>query len=70
MKKYNDTDCYKVVYDPDCGYCEGAFLNHMEVRNMLRPSYAGFSPGTILRDRTGQLFKVIFEQKKFKLIPA
>ena len=69
-----DIGAFRVISDPrpieDGGYRKGAIINREELRNMLRPEYAGFTPGTILANMSGELFKVIQAKHKFELIPA
>ena len=68
-----DPDAYLVVYDPtpveDGGYRPGkASFCREQTRYMLLESVAAFTVGTILRNKGGQLFRVIQEGRQYKLI--
>ena len=67
-----DPDAYIVVNDPDpdCGFPCGAVINREQMGYMLLESIAAFTPGTVLRNKAGEMFEVVCEKRKFRLIPT
>jgi hypothetical protein len=52
---------YVVLEDPDeiGGFRKGAVINREQVRYMLLPSIRGFTVGTLLRNKQGDLFTIL-----------
>ncbi len=64
-----DPDAYLVVNDPDeiGGFPRGAVINREQMEYMLLESIAAFTPGTTLKNKAGQLFRVVKVKRKFEL---
>jgi hypothetical protein len=61
-----EMDYYQVISDPDPigGFRYGAGISTTELEIMLRVDTCGFTPGTIIKKKTGEIFAVILGENE------